>query len=50
MQCCSVYNVIRETVAPSGKVAPSDKELISIFILTKAKRPTSGGQYANVSC
>ncbi len=34
----------------NSKRAPTGKEWICIFIQTKAKRPMSGLQYANVSC
>ncbi len=50
-QCCFVYSVTGETaILPAPKAAPSGKEWICIFIQTNAKRPTSGRQYANVSC
>ncbi len=43
--------VIGETaIFTAPKTAPSGKEWICIFIQTNVKRPTSGRQYANVSC
>ncbi len=45
--CVQCYRGNRYFNAP--KAAPSGKEWICIFIQTKTKRPTSGGQYANIS-
>ncbi len=50
-QCYFVYSVTVETaIFNAPKAPPRGKEWICIFIQTNTKRPTSGRQYANVSC
>ncbi len=48
MLCVQRYRVSRYFYPP--KATLSCKEIIRVFIRINVKRPTSGRQYANVSC